>query len=208
MNSYPHATAPASPVHRRRWPWIVAALVAPFAILAVCLASYVTLDRDAAVLRRHVMTATGADWSTKVQVSLGRFSLGAAGAGLRFVDQPDIDDAREALRALESASVGVYELASGGADWSPAKILADTDAAMSRRGWSRLVGVAGREETVMIYAPNDLKPGKPIDLALAVVSGRELVVACATIDLDSAEKLVARLGRQKTDFHLGHFARR
>lgn len=205
-----NTTASSSPVapRRRRWPWIVALLLAPFVILAVGLASYVTLDRDASILRRQVMAATNSEWTTKVQVSVGRGTITTVRAGLSLVDQPEIEEARGALRAVKCASVGVYARSSDEVTWSSSALLADTDSVMSRRGWTRLVGVAGHKETVMVYVPAKVKEDGPIDVAIAVVDGRELVVVSATIDADALGEFVERHAGDRFDGKLREFARR
>lgn len=190
MNPVPNV--PPAP-RRRIWPWVLGICLTPFLALGLAVASYVTLDSDARTLRRHVMRATEADWTTKVQVSVGRATIGTVRTGLLFARQPEVEDARLALSAIKNASVGVYELASdSAADWSGNRILTDTDQAMQKRGWSRLVGVTGRNETVMIYVDEDADEDEPLDICVAVVTNRELVVVSATVDADALSRLVER----------------
>jgi len=184
---------PATP-RRRIWPWVLGICLAPFVIMAVAVASYITLDSDAAALRRNVMKATNADWHTKVQCSVGRITLGAVRGGLLFVNKPDVADARLALAAVKHASVGVYERRQQNGAWSREQLFVDTDLAMKKRGWTRLVGVSDRDkaEAVLIYAPDDLDAGDPIDICVAVVNNRELVVVSTTVDPDTIAELVQR----------------
>lgn len=184
---------PAAP-RRRLWPWVLGICLAPFAIMAVAVASYITLDSDAAALRRHVMKATNADWHTKVQCSVGRITLGAVRGGLLFVNKPEVADARLALAAVKHASVGVYERRQQNGAWSREQLFVDTDLAMKKRGWTRLVGVSDRAEAeaVLIYTPDDLDAGDPIDICVAVVNNRELVVVSTTVDPDTLAELVER----------------
>lgn len=190
MNPVPNV--PPAP-RRRIWPWVLGICLTPFLALGLAVASYVTLDRDASTLRRHVMRATNADWNTKVQISVGGATIGTVRTGLLFADQKEIEEARLALGAIKHASVGVYELASdSAADWSGNRILTDTDQAMQKRGWSRLVGVTGRNETVMIYVDDDADEDEPLDICVAVVTNRELVVVSATVDADALSRLVER----------------
>lgn len=195
MNT-PTSQAPVSPVPRRRriWPWVLGLCLTPFVVLTIMVASYVTLDSDAAALRRHVMTATNADWHTKVQCSVGRFTIGAVRGGLLFVRQPEVADARLALAAVKHASVGVYTRTSDGDRWSRERLFVETDRAMQKRGWTRLVGVSGRAgaEAVLVYVSDDLDEGDPIDLCIAVVNDRELVIASTTIDPETLGELVER----------------
>lgn len=198
MNT-PNSQSPATPQppaapRRRIWPWVLGLCLAPFAILGVAVASYVTLDRDASVLRRHVMKATNADWQTKVQCSVGRITIGAVRSGLFFVRKPEVDDARLALAAVKHASVGVYQLRHRDADWSREQLFVETDRAMADRGWMRLVGVSERDgaEAVLVYAPEDIEDDEPIDICVAVVNGRELVIVSTTIDPTTLGELVQR----------------
>ena len=185
--------SPVPPAPRRRvWPWVLGICLTPFVVLGLAVASYVTLDRDASALRRHVMSATHADWNTKVQFSVGRATLGTVRTGLFFVDNEEVVDARLALGAIKHASVGVYELTSRDFAWSSQDVLATTHRAMEKRGWSRLVGVANHKETVMVYVPDDFDDDEPIDVCVAVVTGRELVVVSATVDADMLSRLVER----------------
>ena len=63
---------PVARPRRRRWPWIVLGLLLmPVAGLALAAYSFLTLDRHASLLRREVMAATGGEWGTQVQVSVG-----------------------------------------------------------------------------------------------------------------------------------------
>lgn len=189
-------STPVSPAPRRRvWRWVLLGAcicVAPFALLAMAAVSYLTLDSDVRTLRRHVMAATDADWCTRAQVSVGRFTLGAIGQGLRFVDHKDMPDARLAIRAVKHASVGVYERTSGDANWSREDLFVKTDRAMRQRGWSRLVGVADRKETVLVYVADDFDENEPVELCIAVVSGREMVVVSTSIDARAVGELVAK----------------
>ena len=99
-------TTVSRPLHRI-WPWILGLILTPFIALGVLIADVIHLDSDAAALLRQVMSATGNDWHTKVQFSVGPVLLGAVRTGVSFIrDLPP--EAREALQAVRSASVGVY----------------------------------------------------------------------------------------------------
>lgn len=203
----PAPTVPPAP-RRRIWPWVLGICLTPFLVLGLAVASYVTLDSDARTLRRHVMSATNADWDTKIQISVGRATIGTVRTGLLLVDKEEIADARLALGAVKHASVGVYELASHRDEsWSSTQILRDTDRAMQRRGWTRLVGVADGKETVMVYVSEDIDEDEPIDVCVAVVSGRELVVVSATIDPENIGRLIERHAGENLRAELRRHAR-
>lgn len=192
-NPQPSASAIA-PRRRRIWPWVLGLCLAPFVVLAAAVISYVTLDSDAAALRRHVMAATNSNWHTKVQCSVGRITIGAVRTGMLFVRQPEAVDARLALAAVKHASVGVYFREHSQSDWSREQLFVETDRAMQKRGWTRLVGVSERAgaETVLVYVPEDIDEGDPIDICVAVVNDRELVVASTTVDPETLAELVQR----------------
>ncbi len=191
MNPTPQTTVPHSPISR----WVllgVALCLAPFVVLGLIAASYLTLDRSAATLRKQVMAATDAGWSTKIQLSLGGLTLGVVRSGLSFVHGRDMDDARLALAAVRRASVGVYERTAGSADWSREQLFINTDQAMAKRGWARLVGVAEHNDTVLVYVPQNLKQDEPVEICVAVVNGREIVVVSTSVDADKLGELAAR----------------
>ena len=155
--------------------------------------SFLTLDRDAAVLRKAIMADANDDWQTKIQVSVGRLTLAAVRTGLVFVHMKDVAEAQVALGAVRGASVGVYQRKpSKGETVSREAVFADTDAAMTRRGWSRLVGVVDKKDAVLVYTPAKYDVDGSIDVCLAVLNNRELVVVSATVDADGLADLVER----------------
>ncbi|MBI2515571.1 MAG: hypothetical protein HYV95_01530 [Opitutae bacterium] len=189
MNATPQT--PAAP-RRRIWLWVLGLCLAPFLLLGIAVASFLTLDRDAATLRKHVMAATDADWSTKVQLSVGSLTLGTVRQCLWFVHDQNVGDARLALKAVRHASVGVYERRGDETKWSREELFVDTDKAMQKRGWSRLVGVADHGDTVLVYTPDNLDPDDPVDVCIAVINDRDLVVVSATLDAKALSRLVEK----------------
>ncbi|HKB56191.1 MAG TPA: hypothetical protein VKC51_01260 [Lacunisphaera sp.] len=205
MNPVPQPLAP----RRRVWRWVLLGAgicLTPFVLLAIAAISFLTLNSDAAVLRKQVMAAADADWHTRVQLSVGGITLGVLRQGLHFVHARDIEEARLALGAVRHASVGVYERTSGPADWSRPQLFADTDQAMGRRGWTRLVGVADNKDTVLIYVPQDMDTDGPVEMCLAVVNGRELVVVSTSVDAAMLAELVKQHIDHDGKGHL-HFAK-
>lgn len=185
-------TPTSSRPRHRIWPWVLGLILMPFVALGMLIADVMHLDSDAAALRRQVMSSTGNDWHTKVQFSAGPVLLGAVRTGVSFIrDLPP--EAREALQAVRSASVGVYER-SGARDGAGrrAELFASADRMMARRGWTRIVGVADTGDTVLIYLPtrdNDLQPSR---VCLAVCNSRELVVVVAGIEAKALAGLITR----------------
>jgi hypothetical protein len=204
-------TIPAGPMPRKpAWRWVLLALgicLAPIVVLALVAASYLTLDHDATVLRRQVMAASATDWHTKIQLHVGSLSIAAIRSGLAFVHNKDIAEAKMALAAVQQVSVGVYERASGPQTWSREQLFAATDKTMQHRGWIRLVGVADKNESVLIYVNQEVAAEEPVKLCLAVVSEQELVVVSTQIDPSSLAELVERNGAAglKNRLHLAQF---
>lgn len=192
MNPTPSTPSPARRSYTR---WIIAGLVllvAPVIIVGAGIWSVVTLGKDAAVLRREVMTASGSDWSTRVQLDAGWAILGTARIALRFVQDKHVDDARLALSAVKHASVGVYERRGRDKDMNSAELLASTDKVMQGRGWSRLVGVVDGDQTVLIYTSDKGAKSDKLDLCISIVDGREMVIVSTRVDAGPLMKLVER----------------
>ena len=92
MNANPQSNRP----RRRWWPWVLGICLTPFVLLGGIALSVLTLDRDAAALRKHVMAGTKADWQTKIQLSVGRLSLGLVRTGLTFVHREEVAEEKMA----------------------------------------------------------------------------------------------------------------
>jgi hypothetical protein len=192
MNPAPSTPSPARRSYGR---WIIAGLlllVAPVIIVGAGICSVVTLSKDAAALRREVMTASGSDWSTRVQLDAGWAILGTARSVLHFVEAKNVDDARLALSAVRRASVGVYERRGDDRDMNSADLLAKTDKVMQQRGWSRMVGVVDGHQTVLLYTSDKESKGDQIDLCITVLDGRQMVVVSTRVDAGVLAKLVEK----------------
>lgn len=176
-----------------RWVLLgLAIMITPILVVGVGIASMLTLNRDAALLRREVMAATDDNWSTKVQMSVGRVTLGVVRTGLSFVRADHMDEARSALAAVRHASVGVYECDNRNGEYSREQLFSRTDRKMSERGWTRLVGVSERNEAVLVYASGPAASADRMDLCVAVVDGGTLVVVSTNVDAESLAELVEK----------------
>ena len=179
------------PKRHRVWPWILGIVLTPFVVLGITIAGAVRLNGDAATLRQQVMAATGSHWHAKVQLSANPVVMSLVRTVISFIhDVPP--EAREALRAVRSACVGVYERNEMTNEGSRDQLIAKTDNAMARRGWVRAVGLVDDTDTVLIYLPDGRGSAKPSRVCLAVCSGRELVVVAAGFDADTLARLVTR----------------
>ena len=154
-------------------------------------ASFFLLDSNASMIRRQVMSASGRDWDTKVQVSVRPVAMAMTRLALRFV--PEVpDEAHLALQAVRSASVGVYELPRGERAEFTGAWLADADARMANRGFTRLVRVNQSKESVAVYIPENCDEGDLLKLCVAVCTGQELIVVSAETALEPLLELIER----------------
>ena len=172
----------------RVWPWILAILVAICLLPVVIVATHIGLSHEARVLRDELKTATGSTWSTRVQLSSGPLLIPAARAVVSFCNVDD--DARHALAAVCSASVGVYELDEAGESEGLAPALASLDKRMLRRGWERLVTVIDNKDNVVVYTKAGNNWDSKIRVCIGVVTGKELVVVSATVRPEALMPLI------------------
>lgn len=190
MNTEPAPVVPKSERRLLRWLLIgLLAMIIPVVVVAAGVISMFRLNRDAAALRREVVAATNTDWNTKVQLSAGWCTLTAARSILHFIQHEHMDEARLALSAVRSASVGVYQRAGRAGDWSHRQLFERTDRLMRDRGWSRLVGVVEPRSTVLVYASDEIDDSNRVDLCVAVVDGDDLVVVSTRVDADKLIQL-------------------
>jgi hypothetical protein len=133
------------------------------------------------------MKSAGAEWDAQIEIGVGAFTLGAARAGLAWVDlEPE---ARTALHAVRSADVGVYKRHGARAPLKPGAIFSAADKAMGSRGWERIVGVSNQRELVAIYVPSKAASARNVKFCLVTVTGEELVVASARSNLEPVLEL-------------------
>lgn len=163
---------------RRVWPWVLGA--AGFCMTAAIVAGVQCfgLDRDAAALHRRAAAVLGDSLHRKVQVSVGLPGVTAARMIVHYIDDVP-PEARQALAAVKSASVGVYELDAAPDAAKRARLLQEADHAMQARGWSRVVGVVDHDETVAIYADPAADADEAQRVCVMVCDHRELVIVAA-----------------------------
>lgn len=175
----------STPAPRRHfWRWMLAATGVFLALAAGGAYNLLTLSREATALRRGVLDSYAGGSSTRIQLSLDGTALGLLRTGLIFAPLPD--EARLALKSVRKASVGVYELDEA---MSRSNLLGRADAVMLARGFSRIIGVVEDDETVLIYVPDDAD-ADTLEVCLAVMDGKELVVVSARVDSEPLLKLI------------------
>lgn len=188
---------------RPRWSWWVipfALIVAGLALISFAcysLPGFFQIGRDAAALRNSLLkTATRAgEWNLHVEVNVGAIALQLARAGLAFV--PMEPDARTALRAVRAVEVSFYQRHHVRARLDQATMLRDADAAMTSRGWDRVVGVCNGEELVAVYVPKRLPSPRDVRFYVAVVDPEIFVVAAGRSNLEPLMEIAER----RADWH-------
>ena len=185
---------------RRIIKWFFIAVVASFApiiVLAIVAVNYLTLDRDARLLMAQMVDATDGECHTTIQFNLGQATVHAARFALGFVQDKKIRDLRKLLDSINQASVGVYQFVSTEENRSHKQLLTTTDQAMSTRGWSRIVGVVDKDDTVIIYGPNKASPGTKFKACIAVRSQGHLVVVLTQFDAVALVEIAENLANDR-----------
>lgn len=179
-------TGPTSSIPRRHpWRWLLLGSLAFLLLAAGGAYQILSLRGEAAALRQELLQDTD-DSITRVQLSLEGPVLSLLRFGLSFASLPA--DARDALKSVRRVSVGVYET-----EGEPprATVIQRTDTAMARRGYTRLVGVADGEDTVLVYAPEVADEGD-LEVCVAACERGQVVIASVQLDAEPLATLVQR----------------
>ena len=170
--------------------WLAALSATTVFLAGLAVASVIRLDGDAARLR-HALLGSRPAWSdTRVQLSLGGMALSLARGIVALT--PAEEEARLALRAVRAVSVGVYEVAGemGAGEGAMPDIVARADAAMGRRGWSRVVTVQDGNERVLVFVDEESLGGSRPRICIGVIEGGQLVVVTATLAAEPLGELL------------------
>ncbi|MEO7599214.1 MAG: hypothetical protein ABIV50_09805 [Opitutus sp.] len=180
--------SPVAPRSLHLWRWLLGGFALCCVAITLVVINLVTLSSDASALRKGLSSSLTTGYHTRVQVSVGPVFLSAVRAGLSFSD--DIPaEARLALRGIERASVGVYELnheltAEGGT-----RMFAAADDLMERRGWTRVVGVKDRATVVLVYVPQNQTSSPTERVCVAVCDTRNLIVVSGNLRFEPLVQL-------------------
>ncbi len=162
--------------------WLLGLSGVSVVVTGLLVLNALTLNSDARALRGALLEGLDARSTTRVQLSVGPVILGAARVILGFVDRVP-EEARLALSSAQSASVGVYTLKKSSSESNSGQVVAAADLAMTDRGWTRVVAVTNRNETVLIYTPTAVSADADglLRVCVGVCHGRELVVVSAKV---------------------------
>ena len=171
---------------RRRWPWVVLLVllllpVGGIGLVGLGVVSLFRVSSDTRALRNTLMQSSGARWEPQISLHAGALTLGAARAGLSFLDlEPE---ARAALRSARGAEVSICRALTE-AEPDRRLMLEAADRRMESRGWERVIGVHQGCNLVAVYVPRDCDSFRRVECTVAVFTGEELVVAAARANLE------------------------
>jgi hypothetical protein len=150
-------------------------------LAACCLAGQgcFRVSSDSAALRDSLLEAVAGDAKTTIEFGVGGLPFMALRAGLAHVEMPE--EPRVLLESLRGAEAGVYQIR-GTTDL--AGMLEASDRSMTRRGWTRMVGVLERDQLVAIYLPRDASSGNSLKVTVVVVQQDQMVIAAARSNLE------------------------
>ncbi|MBP6508346.1 MAG: hypothetical protein KA257_12345 [Opitutaceae bacterium] len=172
---------PLQPAPRRTrhvWRWVLGTCGVFMVVCALGAYNTLTLTREAAALRHELMNALPGKFATRVQLSVGEAAFALIRSGGYFMNLPP--EARLGLQAVQRASVGVYQLEAGARPRDDHSWGQQADDSMARRGYTRMVGVEEKGQTVLVYTPVQ-ENVDVLDLCLAVFDGEQLVVVSAKV---------------------------
>jgi hypothetical protein len=182
MNPSPALSVVRPPAKRLWFCCILVVLLLLTVVIAVEVVSCFHLSSDTRALRNSLIKSSGVEWRQRIALRAGGLTLGAVRAGLSFVHLEA--GARAALRMIRSAEVGVYQMPSGTKPPDRAIMLAAADAAMTARGWDRVVGFMDGQDLVAVYLPDETVSACRMKCCLMVFERQEMVVVSARADLE------------------------
>lgn len=180
MNT-PETSQPAPRRRIRWWWWVLGGFVASALVVAIAAVDTITLSGDARALRQAAFSALDHPPQKQIEISAGWMLLGAARTCIAFIDRVP-PEARLALKAVRSASVGVYRPQHDIDQRERTRLFAEADAAMNRHGWTRTVGVIDGHDTVLIYTHEPGWFSRTQHVCIVVCEPRQLVIVSANAD--------------------------
>jgi len=179
----PSAPPEIRPRAESRWLWCMVAVVLLLPVLlAAGVASYFLPSADTKALRQGLLKSSGVEWQRRIALNVGGITLGAVRAGLSFANLDA--EARAALQGVRSVEFAIYQLPSDAQLPNRAAMLAAADAAMTARGWDRVVGVMDSSNLVTVYMHDKTASARRLKCVVMVFDGRQMVVASARANLE------------------------
>lgn len=174
--------------------WLLIVIAALLVVAAVEVAGVFRLAGEARELRTAMVGSAPGAPQTQVQLTVGPLAFGLTRLAAEcFGEMPP--EARQALAAMRSASVGVYTLERAPTAAERLVMLRTTSERLAALGWSRLVAVNDGNDTVMVFVPDTWEEGDSVRVCVAVCDGTELVVVSARAGVDPLLKMAAQQQR-------------
>jgi hypothetical protein len=193
--------APAPPAARHAWlGLVVIGVVSLFVMLPlVLIAGCFRAGPETRVMRNALRDAAFAHgvWEKRIEVRGGPLMFAAVRAISSCFDEFPAE-ARDALRVVQDADVGLYELSHDESTTGGASCVFAATRAMNDRSWDCIVSVTDRAQTVAIFVPRDFAASDDtLPACVLVVEGRNLVVVSARLAVEPLMALAqSQLGRQ------------
>lgn len=148
------------------------------------------ISRDTQTLRNAALEESGTYWDRKIEVRAGSAPFMLARMALPLMDVPW--EAKQAVSALRSAEVSIHQLA--GSQPDRARMVAEADKRMTKRGWDRLVGVLNEDAMVTVY----VKPlsGTELRLSVLVLNEDQMIAVTGRADLEPVFDLAMRKAQE------------
>ena len=154
-------------------------------LLVVLIAGVVNcfhLDSDTRVLRNALIKPDGIKWQQQIALHAGRLTMGAVRVGLSWARLDP--GARAALQSVRTVGVGIYRLPPGTPPPDRAAMLAAADAAMTIRGWERIVEVMDARNLVAVYLPKKNISAQRMKCSVMVFDGNQMVLTSTEANLE------------------------
>ena len=137
-----------------------------------------------AVLAGNVKLNTNIEWG------FGPVSIWVAGTVLKFVDEPEPQEARDYIKHVSKVNIGVYEV-HGSWKSKVEEISQGLDASMKKIGYEPLVRVKERKEFVGVFVP-EVSEEFPRQVFVVVMDRNDLVLVQARGNFEKLAKAVLR----------------
>lgn len=170
--------APRPSGRRRLLHWFLIISAAATLVVAVKLVGIFFVSAEARDLQVAICEAAEGKPDTHLQFSIGPGILSIGRLAVLMIDDVP-PEARQALSAIDRASVGIYQLAQRISPENRGRMLAAADGRLAAKGWERIVTVVDDRDLVLIYMPRDWDDADDLEVCIAVCDGDELVVVSA-----------------------------
>ena len=178
---------------------VLAMVSAVVAALGLGAASFLQQSRDTRALRACLLGGQKLAWQNRIVINAGPVTFAAVRLVSRFLDLPQ--EARAGVASLRGAEVGVFRGGHVAPEDRPAA-LAKAEETMLKRGWSRVVAVHDRRESVTVYVQERGAGANNLVCCAVIWNENELVVVRVKSDPEPLLKLVGDKLRRESRLQL------